>query len=416
MRANPRSGSADRSPREAAEFVIAKLVEAGHEALLAGGCVRDLLLGREPKDYDVATDAHPERVADLFRRTEMVGAKFGVVIVWVMGRQVEVATFRSDGRYTDGRHPDSVTFGDQRADAARRDFTINGMFLDVASGTIIDHVGGREDLDQNLLRAIGEPRERFVEDHLRMLRAVRFAARLGFEIESRTMSAIQEESHLLSSISPERVREELKLILCDASRGRGWRLMQDAGLCDYLVRGLSFDPLTAELVVKRLEDAPENTGFSLALALVLRDQPSGNIGIICKSLTCSNAEVRKISWLLRQLDRAKQPDDLELADVKMMMADEGFRDLLDLLHAELVSLRLPMVAFDELTRWSSSIPPEEVAPPPFVRGEDLMDQNVPQGPIYAELLDRLYREQLNGTLPDKQTSLRRLTDLLSQLG
>jgi tRNA nucleotidyltransferase/poly(A) polymerase len=176
---------------EPAVTAVHKLAADGHQALLAGGCVRDLLLGLAPQDYDIATDATPDRICELFRRTRKVGAQFGVVLVRVKGRWVEVATFRSDGEYLDGRRPVQVHFCDARHDAERRDFTVNGMFLDPLERTLIDYVGGRQDLQAGLIRAIGDPAARFAEDHLRLLRAVRFAGRLGFEIEPATFAALK---------------------------------------------------------------------------------------------------------------------------------------------------------------------------------------------------------------------------------
>ncbi len=187
--------------------VAACLREAGHVALLAGGCVRDLLLDETPSDYDVATDATPQQVCRLFRATRMVGAQFGVVLVRKRGEWIEVATFRADGRYSDGRHPDQVTFSDAPGDARRRDFTINGMFLDPDDCAVIDYVGGRDDLKAGLLRAIGDPQARFVEDHLRLLRAVRFAARMEFEIDDATLAAIKSAAGMLTDVSTARVHE-----------------------------------------------------------------------------------------------------------------------------------------------------------------------------------------------------------------
>ena len=215
--------AADGARRAFAFEVVDRLQRAGHRALWAGGCVRDLLMDREPSDYDVATDATPDRVMGLFRRTIPVGVSFGVVRV--LGPReagaVEVATFRSDGRYDDGRRPQSVTFGTPEADARRRDFTINGMFLDPVRDEILDLVGGKKDLEARVLRAIGDPIERFAEDKLRLLRAVRFAARLGFELEQSTKAAIASMAGEVRVVSAERIAEELRKMLVHPSRGRG---------------------------------------------------------------------------------------------------------------------------------------------------------------------------------------------------
>ncbi|MCH7994391.1 MAG: CCA tRNA nucleotidyltransferase, partial [Planctomycetes bacterium] len=202
--------AAHKDARLAALRILEKLRARGHTALLAGGCVRDMLLSIPPKDYDVATDATPKRVVRIFPRSRTVGAKFGVVLVRQYGHDIEVATFRSDGTYSDGRHPDTVVFGTDVEDARRRDFTINGLFFDPIEERVIDHVDGRRDLEAGVIRTIGEPEARFAEDHLRMLRAIRFAARLGFVIEPRTMAAIKCLAQRLGDISTERVWLELE--------------------------------------------------------------------------------------------------------------------------------------------------------------------------------------------------------------
>jgi poly(A) polymerase len=206
------------------------LREAGHVVYFAGGAVRDQLLAKEPKDYDLATSARPAEVQALFKRSDAVGEHFGVIIVKGEGEMIEVATFRTDGSYKDGRRPESVEFSSPEEDAQRRDFTINGLFQDPITGDIIDHVGGRADLDAKILRAIGEPQKRFEEDALRLLRAIRFATVTGFEIEEKTWAAIQECAPLLAQISPERIRDEFSLILVAEDRARGLDLLVDSGL------------------------------------------------------------------------------------------------------------------------------------------------------------------------------------------
>jgi poly(A) polymerase len=205
-------------------------VAAGHIAYFAGGCVRDLLRGVGAKDIDIATDARPETVQKLFPRTYAVGAHFGVIVVLQDGLQFEVATFRSDGAYIDGRRPTEVTFATAEEDAARRDFTINGMFFDPTEEKVIDFVGGRADLDARVIRAIGDPTQRFAEDRLRMLRAVRFATTLDFQIDEATWNALVDASPTISEISAERIREELVRIFLSPHRARGWDLLDASGL------------------------------------------------------------------------------------------------------------------------------------------------------------------------------------------
>ncbi|UCG56267.1 MAG: CCA tRNA nucleotidyltransferase, partial [Phycisphaerales bacterium] len=225
--------------KQAAIQIVKQLKRNGFQALLAGGCVRDMLLGRRAKDYDVATDARPEDVMRLFRRTLKVGAKFGVVIVLIESRQVEVATFRSESGYTDGRHPDKVQFGGAAEDASRRDFTINGMFYDPAQNEVIDYVDGQADLKNKIVRTIGRPQERFGEDYLRMLRAVRFSTQLGFVIEPATWSAVCSNAARITGISGERIALELEGILVDPNRAAGATMLIESGLAEAIFPGLA---------------------------------------------------------------------------------------------------------------------------------------------------------------------------------
>jgi poly(A) polymerase len=219
--------------REFATDVVRRLRAAGHTALWAGGCVRDQLLGIEPHDYDVATDATPEQVQVLFRRTVAVGVSFGVVeVLGPRPHKVQVATFRSDGSYSDGRHPDAVVFSTPEEDARRRDFTVNGMFFDPLDRKVIDYVGGQEDLRHGVLRAIGDPAQRFAEDKLRLLRAVRFATRFSLTLDPATAHAIRAMAGEITVVSAERVAEELRKLLTDPRRADGMRLMDEVGLAE----------------------------------------------------------------------------------------------------------------------------------------------------------------------------------------
>src|SRR5947209_11309485 len=219
-----------------AHAVIAKLRGAGHQAYLVGGCVRDLLLGLKPKDFDVSTDARPDRIMDLFPKSGRVGAHFGVVLVRDVFDQVEVATFRSDHEYEDGRRPEFVRFeSDPQQDVLRRDFTINGLMMDPGTGEVLDFIGGRADLEQGVIRAIGEPDARFREDHLRLLRAVRFAARLGFEIEGQTFDAISRHHASIRRVTAERVRDELVRILTEGGARRGFELLDASGMLEEIL-------------------------------------------------------------------------------------------------------------------------------------------------------------------------------------
>jgi poly(A) polymerase len=398
--------------RSAAEQVIGKLHQAGFSALLAGGCVRDILLGIEPKDYDVATSAPPQSVVKLFRRTEQVGARFGVVLVRVGRFQVEVATFRTDGDYQDGRHPDSVEFGSEAEDAKRRDFTINGMFCDIRDDRIIDHVGGREDLERRLIRAIGQPDRRFAEDHLRMLRAVRFAARLEFTIEPSTMAAIQQHAGELPSISAERIREELKTILTDRHRSPGWRLLVESRLSDHLIPGILWNENEAESVGHRLDATNAPLDFMTALAALLLPFDPVRADAACRSLACSNQERKGVRWLLEQLPRVHAWRTLELADIKLLSADDRFDQLLELMRIDLIASGSGTELHDDLKACCDAITPDQIAPPPLVTGDDLITRNVPAGPLFARTLDAIYRAQLNGDIASRDDALAMLEELL----
>ena len=397
--------SKPRAKGDAAEAIVARLREAGHKALFAGGCVRDLLMNVEPKDYDVATDAVPERIVQLFRRTQRVGAKFGVVIVRLKGHAVEVATFRSDGDYSDGRHPDTVHFSDPVEDAQRRDFTVNGMFFDPVEERVIDHVGGLEDLRAGLIRAIGDPARRFAEDHLRMLRGVRFAARLSFEIEPQTARAIRQAADRIRLISAERTRAELLMILTAPTRRRGWELLHRVGLSSWIVPQTTWTEDEAADVAARLGLLPEACSDALALSVIFRKYAPSEAAARCRALTCSNAQVRAVVWLLKHLPHLLGCQSFEPADFKLLLAEQWCGDLEQLARAEVCGRGLPTDALSVWQRERARVGPDEPAPPRLVTGDDLAALGLRPGPLYARLLTELYRRQLNGQLTDREQAL-----------
>jgi len=392
--------------REAAEAIIRRLRGAGRVALLAGGCVRDLLLDREPKDYDVATDATPGQVVSLFRRTEQVGAKFGVVIVRLGGQVIEVATFRSDGDYQDGRHPRKVTFSSPEQDAQRRDFTINGMFYDPAAARVLDFVGGMEDLRRGVVRAIGDPERRFNEDHLRMLRAVRFAARFDFRIDPDTLAAMRAAAHRIRSISAERIRVELVMILTEPTRRRGWELIHESGLSAWLVPDTTWSDDASTLTAARLGALPVECSERLAWALLLRDHPPAGVAHRCRRLTCSNRVARDAAWLVEQVPRLLECEVFQPADFKLLLADPCGPELDPLLEAETRARHLPEAPLSRWRRAVAEIPPEQIAPPRMVTGDDLLALGLPPGPAFASLLAELYRRQLNGCFATREAAVR----------
>ncbi len=398
--------------RRAAEKAVRVLRDAGHTALFAGGCVRDMLMNRPPTDIDVATDAPPDRVVGLFRRTKKVGAKFGVVMVRIDGVELEVATFRAEADYADHRHPDRITFTTAEEDARRRDFTINGMFYDPVNDEVIDYVGGQQDLAAKRLRAIGAAADRFEEDHLRMLRAIRFASRLGFEIEASTFDAIRRHAVGIATISAERICQELEKILTDRNRGRGWRLLNEAGLLPYLVAGDSWPDAEVDIAARRLDALPSDASFPLAMAALLATEPPAAIRRICTGLRCSVADTTAVTWLTEQLRTVRRPDTLELADIKLLMAHPQFDDLTNLLRADLAAAGESPAAHACLVRRASAIDPADVAPPPLVTGDDLLAMGVQPGPTFGQVLSTVYRAQLNETVANRAVALQMARTLL----
>jgi poly(A) polymerase len=391
--------------REAALAIVKRLREHGHQAFWAGGCVRDMLIGRTPKDYDVATDARPRRVGELFRATREVGVQFGVVLVRVRGFWTEVATFRTDLAYEDGRRPSGVVFGTARQDSERRDFTVNGMFYDPVGDEVVDYVGGRADLQAGLIRAIGDPAARLAEDHLRVLRAVRFAARLGFEIEPATRAALQANASTIEQVSPERVREELALMLADCHRTRAFELMSELGLLPHLWPGArwSAEQVSTAAAMLRLLDEPVN--FELAWAAVLSGRSPEHCGRICRRLACSNATRKKVCWLVEKCRRLETAPRPTLSELKQLMAGEGFGDLMQLYRATLLAGGGEPDSHAEIQQRAAAIAPEAVHPDPFITGHDLLRIGIAPGPEYKRILDRLYDAQLNEVITTRREGL-----------
>ncbi len=396
---------APKTARKAAEAVITKLSDAGFEALLAGGCVRDLLLGQEPKDYDVATTAKPEEVCRFYPKAQKVGAHFGVVIVRQFGHLVEVATFRTEGEYKDGRHPERVTFTTAEEDARRRDFTINGMFYDLLNHRVIDYVHGQEDLQNKLIQAIGNPERRFEEDHLRMLRAVRFAARLGFHIEQETFEAIYNRADKIRLISAERIREELEEILTHRNRADGFDMLCATGLLPHLWRNSQWSTELVKKSKRALSALPEQVGFPPAFATMLYHQDHKTVNRLCRELTCSNRVRTETVWLSSNLHQLAAASPKTLADLKLLMAGPCFDDLCELFRAYLSAESLPLQAVEQLRTSSQAIAPEEIAPHPLLSGDDLLEMGVTQGPIFKKVLDEIYYRQLNLELTSREQAL-----------
>ncbi len=385
--------------REAAIKIIRRLRRNGCEALLAGGCVRDMLLRRRCRDYDVATDARPEVVCRLFRRTLKVGAKFGVVIVLMEGRQVEVATFRTETGYVDGRHPGKVIFATAEEDAARRDFTINGMFYDPLKRKILDYVGGRSDLKKALIRTIGRPRQRFGEDYLRMLRAVRFSAQLGFLIEPATLAAVCNNAQKITKISGERIAAELEGILVSPNRSKGASLLFDSGLAEAIFPG--FAGSEAELAVKLLAILPEQVDFVLGLAGLFAGCSSEFAFESCKVLKLSTSWYRHLKFLLD--NRGKLLDEkMGLARLKITAAHAFFQDLYELQKAIQKAKRQSTAPLTALKRRIKALGDIDLQPKSLLDGHDLMRLGAVPGPALGQLAQEMYIAQLEGKLQNRR--------------
>lgn len=404
----------ERIPAEAAGAIeiVRKLRDAGHEALLAGGCVRDLLLGATPKDYDIATDAPPERVCALFRPTRKVGAAFGVVLVHRAARWIEVATFRTDGEYLDGRRPNSVTFSDARSDAQRRDFTVNGMFLDPIGGQVIDYVDGRRDLAARLIRCIGEPATRFSEDYLRLLRAVRFAARMAFVVESATARAIVAHAESLRHVAPERVLDELQRMFDAPSRAVAVRLLGDLSLAPQLWPGANWSEAQWSALARRVAALGSDARYEAVMSLLLAGRELREVEHVCRLLKCSNEQRETIAWLVRHVETLDEPQAVPLSTLKRLLASRDFAQLRAVAVSGYAQSPGAMERVRTLDERIAAIAPERVAPPPLVTGDDLIARGVAAGPRFKQVLDALYEEQLSERVDTRDAALRILDELL----
>jgi poly(A) polymerase len=379
---------AHRSLRDYASFINARLRDEGYDAYFVGGCVRDLLLGREPKDYDIATNASPDGILQLFPGSGLVGAHFGVVLVREGPWQVEVATFRNDGEYSDGRRPDSVLFvGDPRHDVERRDFTINALLMDPETDTVIDFVGGRADLEAGVIRAIGDPLQRFEEDHLRLMRAIRFAARFGFTIEPRTFEAIRTGAALVTVVAVERVRDEINRILLEGGAHQGLELLDQSGLAEQL--GL---PIYPHAIERLSREKPSTVAVAWA-ALLLDCKDHDQVKRLLAKFRLSIHEARTALTLITNHGRINRPFE-SIAELKRFLRLPS--------HAEQMELhRLDRLPEPQVSSFSE----EELSPKPLITGEDLHQMRIPQGPVYSEILRDAETAQLNGELTTRDQAI-----------
>jgi poly(A) polymerase len=416
-------------PEEQCRFateVVRRLRQAGFEAYWAGGCVRDRLLGRTPKDYDVATNATPPQIRRLFghRRTLAIGAAFGVITVLgpKQAGQVEVTTFRQDAAYSDGRHPDRVIFSSAQDDASRRDFTINGLFFDPMGQQVIDFVGGQEDLARGVIRAIGQPEKRFAEDKLRMLRAVRFSATFDFEVEAGTLAAIRQMAHQITVVSPERIAMEMRRMLVEPRRAEAVRLMLATGLAAVVLPEITPGDDAGRERLRRalavLARLPQ-LGFPLALATLLHNlvNPAG-ARRACRRWRLSNQETHRVAWLVEHHATLGGARSMRWSALQPILIAEGIGDLLAFCEAASAGHPLagppaeghvscPAEWSDEVAYCRSLLkqPRERLDPPPLVTGDDLLALGVPQGPQYRMLLRRARDAQLDGEIHSKAEAL-----------
>jgi poly(A) polymerase len=404
--------------RRFATEVVRRLRQAGFEAYWAGGCVRDELLGRRPEDYDVATNATPPQIRRLFghRRTLAIGAAFGVITVIGPKKagQVEVATFREDAAYSDGRHPDRVTFSSAEDDALRRDFTINGLFYDPIQQRVIDFVGGQEDLARGVIRAIGQPHHRFSEDKLRMLRAVRFSATFEFELEADTLAAVRQMASEITVVSPERIATEMRRMLVEPRRAEAVRLMLDAGLAAALLPeilpGDDAQRQRLDQALAVLERLPQ-PGFPLALGALLSplaDPPAARR--VCRRWRLSNKETGRVVWLVEHHAALCGARSMRWSVLQPILIAEGIEDLLALHEAALPD------GSDETAYCRSLLaqPREQLDPPPLVTGDDLLAHGVPSGPRYRMLLKQVRNAQLDEEIHTQADALAMVDRLMKE--
>ena len=440
--------------KDFATSIVQTLRQHGFQAYLVGGCVRDLLLQREPKDYDVATNATPQQVMGIFPETYAVGAQFGVVLVPLpdddaasgvavevssKSHAVEVATFRSDIGYSDGRHPDEVRFSrDPREDVARRDFTINGMLLDPVSGELLDYVGGRADLKSGIIRTIGDPEQRFGEDKLRMLRAVRFAARFEYAIEPATFTAMQKLAEQIQVVSRERVRDELTRMLTEGHARRAFLLLDESGLLDHVLPDISamkgveqpaeFHPEGDVFVhtLLLLDNLPSPCPLTLAWGALLHDvgKPAtfrvapdrirfdGHVEVgvkmaerICRELRFSNDEAEQILALVDNHMRFGHATRMKESTLKRFLRMPAFDEHLALHRADCLASHRNLATYEFIQHKRAEIPAEKMRPVPLVTGDDLIAAGHLPGPKFREILTAVEDAQLEGRLASRDAAL-----------
>ena len=425
------------SPGDQAVAIVKRLREEGYESYLAGGCVRDFLLNKTPQDYDIATSARPEDVQRIFPRTVPVGAQFGVILVMLEDQSFEVASFRFDGPYLDGRRPSQVRYGTLQEDILRRDFTINGMVYDPIENRVIDLVEGKKDLARRCIRAIGDPRQRFEEDRLRMVRAIRFAASLNFEIDSLTFEAIKQSAPMITQISSERIGEEMTRILTEGGARRGLELLDETGLLQILLpeieqmKGIEQSPdhhpegdvfKHTLLTLSHLEMPTEALAYGCLLHDVGKpgcfrkeadritfyghtDRGAEMAEAILKRLKRGRAAWERVAYLVKNHLRHTQAPKMRLSTLKRFLREEGIYELLELARIDALSSSGDLQYYDFCRERLAEMQEEEIRPEPLLRGKDLIELGFIPGPIFADILQQVEDAQLGGELTTRQQAI-----------
>jgi len=434
--------------------IVKTLQKHGYKAFFAGGCVRDMIMGKESEDYDIATSALPEDIMKLFERTIPVGVQFGVVIVVKDGHNFEVATFRTEGSYSDGRHPDYVAFSTPEADVKRRDFTINGLLYDPVKNEILDYVGGQADIAKGIIRTIGNPIERFTEDKLRMIRAARFACRFNFPIHEDTQRAIVQLAPNIHAVSAERIREELEKILTGTNPHIGIKLLDELCLLQEILPEVSsmkgvrqpenFHPegdvfvhtlLCLSKLVPVSEQGMERPSWTLAMGILLHDigktitfeeldrirfNLHEKVGAdmtarICDRLKTSNAEKDRIVWLVLKHLYFKDAQKMRLSKLKRLLAEEGYPELAELCRIDALASSGDLSDYHYCQEMFSKLSHEEVKPKPLITGHDLIAMGLKPGPVFKDILTKIEDEQLEGNLTTKEAAIEMAKSLIYQL-
>ena len=440
--------------KQTAIEIVKTLEKHGYKAFFAGGCVRDMIMGKGSEDYDIATSALPEDIMKLFERTIPVGVQFGVVIVIKEGHNFEVATFRTEGSYSDGRHPDYVAFSTPEADVKRRDFTINGLLYDPLKNEILDYVGGQQDISKGIIRTIGNPAERFTEDKLRMIRAARFACRFNFPIHEDTQRAIIQLAKNIHVVSAERIREELEKILTGTNPHIGIKLLDELCLLQEILPEVSsmkgvrqpenFHPegdvfVHTLLCLSKLAPVPEQgmerPSWTLAMGILLHDigktitfeeldrirfNLHEKVGAdmtarICDRLKTSNAEKDRIVWLVLKHLYFKDAQKMRLSKLKRLLAEEGYPELAELCRIDALASSGDLSDYHYCQEMFSNLSHEEVKPKPLITGHDLIDMGLKPGPVFKDILMKIEDEQLEGNLKTKEAAIEMAKLLIYQM-